>query len=466
MAYNPNTHIISAPVSIYDLQRAVPVTLRRTNSNTGQVETVSSNDLGVLCAAVVGDTIPANDGYGSWTVISRIKINMWARFRPVEYKSNGRSGSVWVNQVPDSGTPSRVSVAFGIINIPVWNDRVIGQMLNFWSEYDTTSPNRPTYIDENGQTTSDPLINADYWKMKLPTSAFRLTDFVSTDDPTTKGYYTFAEAPISGLTATSIAITPKGLLDILYTKNEAGVSAGLTIRYEDLQYANNAFSWNYYFGVALVKFVNGNPTNTRYYLTAASQMSSFQEMGAVVRGYVTNEQFPGTYLAFPFISSELLVGSASEADPNHYSLCTDNNVRGIYIALLDHQELAITINYAKIVFVQIYVWYDLTQSTRLINYDITLTNTEADIAREYTLDITFFKSDGVTQLYTKSIPNLSIAAGATIHVEGSQDMAQYGGPDLVGAARAITTVTSNGVIFKHTDSIVTNTIYDHEPIIP
>ena len=88
MAYNPNTHIISAPVSIYDLQRAVPVTLRRTNSNTGQVETVSSNDLGVLCAAVVGDTIPANDGYGSWTVISRIKINMWARFRPVEYNSN------------------------------------------------------------------------------------------------------------------------------------------------------------------------------------------------------------------------------------------------------------------------------------------------------------------------------------------------------------------------------------------
>lgn len=429
MAYNNGK--ITKPVSIYDVQRALAS---------------SSTDLATLCR--------------------NTNIKMWARFRPVEYKSNGRIGTVWVKQVPDSGTPSRVSVAFGIINIPVWNDRVIGQMLNFWSEYDTTSSNRPTYIDENGQTTSDPLINADYWKMKLPTSAFRLTDFVSTDDPTTKGYYKFAEAPISGLTATSIAITPKGLLDILYTKNEAGVSAGLTVKYEDLQYANNAFSWNYYFGVALIKYVNGAPTNTRYYLTQDTRMSSFQEMGAFVRGYVTNEQFAGTYLAFPFISSEMLVGTASEDTPDHYALCTDKNARGIYIALLDHQELAITINYAQIVFVQIYVWYDLTQSTRLINYDITLTNTEADIAREYTLDITFFKSDGVTQIYTKSIPNLSIAAGATIHVEGSQDMAQYGGPDLVGAARAITTITSQGVVFKHTDSIVTNTIYDHEPIIP
>ena len=453
---------ITRPVSIYDVQCCCWVQLQRTVN--GVVQTRYSGDVGVLCGASVGDTIPASDSDGSWTVVARGEINKWARFRPVEYKSNGRTGSVWMKQVPDSGTSSRVSVAFGIVNIPVWNNRVIGHMLNFWSEYNTGEVNRPTYIDENGDTVRTLLVTSDYWKMKLPTSAFRLTDFVSTANPTTKGYFTGAKAPISGLTENSLAITPQGLIPINYTKNEEGVSAGLTIRYEDLQFAGNSFSWNYYFGVALVKYVNGAPTDTFYYLTQDTSMSSFQEMGAFVRGYVTSELFAGTYLAFPFISSKMLVGAASSV-ASYYAFCTDHNERGTYIALIEPQEITVTINYAQVLCVQIYVWYDLTQSDRLINYDIKVTNTEA-VPREYTLDITFLRSDGVTQLYTKSVINLSVGASATAHVTGSQDMSQYGGPSLVGAVRAITTVTSSGVVFKHTGSIVTNTIYDHEPIIP
>lgn len=75
--------IISQPVSIHDVQRCVPVSIQRTNTSTGQVERRSSGDVGVLCSAVVGDTVPAMDGNGSWTVTSRIPINMWASRKPI-----------------------------------------------------------------------------------------------------------------------------------------------------------------------------------------------------------------------------------------------------------------------------------------------------------------------------------------------------------------------------------------------
>ena len=91
--------IITAPVSIYDLQSVVPVTLRRTNSSTGQVETKSSNDLGVLCSKDIGATIPASDGHGSWTVISRVPIKTWAKFKPVNIGGT-YGGSTYINTYP------------------------------------------------------------------------------------------------------------------------------------------------------------------------------------------------------------------------------------------------------------------------------------------------------------------------------------------------------------------------------
>ena len=83
MPYDSSTGVISQPVSIHDVQRCVPVSIQRTNTSTGQVERSSSSDVGVLCSAVVGDTVPAMDGNGSWTVTSRIPINMWSPRKPI-----------------------------------------------------------------------------------------------------------------------------------------------------------------------------------------------------------------------------------------------------------------------------------------------------------------------------------------------------------------------------------------------
>ena len=75
---------ISPPVSIADLKAMVGVRLQRTVN--GSVQTIFSSDLGVLCGANVGDVIPATDGLGSWTVISRDEINKWSRYHPMRYE--------------------------------------------------------------------------------------------------------------------------------------------------------------------------------------------------------------------------------------------------------------------------------------------------------------------------------------------------------------------------------------------
>jgi hypothetical protein len=62
MGYNPTTQIISQPVSVYDVQQCCWVRLQRTVS--GQTQTRYSGDVGVLCCAQVGDTIPSSDSLG------------------------------------------------------------------------------------------------------------------------------------------------------------------------------------------------------------------------------------------------------------------------------------------------------------------------------------------------------------------------------------------------------------------
>lgn len=80
---------IIAPVSVADVMSVVPVSLQRTNTQTQQTERGASCDVGTLCSAEVGQTITARDGKGNWTVVSRIPINMWARYKPINFAKIG-----------------------------------------------------------------------------------------------------------------------------------------------------------------------------------------------------------------------------------------------------------------------------------------------------------------------------------------------------------------------------------------
>lgn len=168
MAYDPTTGIISAPVSIYDVQRVAPVTLRRTVN--GVVQTRFSCDLGVLLSSKVGDTIPADDGLGSWTVYSRTDINIWAKYKPVQNTAK-QYMSQWDanNNEWDSG-----ATWFHGSGYPAWKFGLVPKSLGITSY---TDPAVQTLID----CYNDPDDPMNGWVYKRPLggslSPFRLTDF-------------------------------------------------------------------------------------------------------------------------------------------------------------------------------------------------------------------------------------------------------------------------------------------------
>ena len=419
-----NTRIVG-PVSIRDVQRVVGL---------------SSTDLKTLCT-------------------SR-KIAMWAKFRPVEYKSTGISGTYYVKQIPDA---SRANVFYGIAWIPLWANRVIGHMLNFWTNVSRAYVNIPDSIDENGVSQTHVIPSDDtYWKMTLPSSVARITDFVSSVNPTTKGYFHSAQPPIGPMAVSSLEVKPNGQLSFEFTKNEGGVSEGLTITYEDLSTSGIIPGardiYQMYFGVAMSKLnSSGTPTNTFYYLTQSTPLSSFQSMGATVHTVITSESFAGRYRVFPFVSSGSLPSGQTQGTT--YPLETNANAGGSgysFIALLECQEVSISIKYAKIEVSAFSIWRNSAVSSRHVYYSVTLTNTESDESRGYKLDITFFKSDGLTIVTTKTVTG-QIAAGQTIDVTGSQDVTEAGFlPSDVGAARVICTVYDAHALFRESSSAVTN----------
>ena len=440
MAYNPNTHIISAPVSIYDLQRAVPVTLRRTNSYTGQVETVSSNDLGVLCAAVVGDTIPANDGYGSWTVISRIKINMWARYKPMKR-----------NKIGPLETSDRVAANYGITNIPTWIN--INNMANFWFGIDTSSTNAP-----------DCGLQADYWTYERPTggnsSQYRLTDF--SEYPVSAnayGYFHNAEAPIGYHGVSQYYISPIGNLRLHY---DTGAQDPRTLLLSDLVWPGSTQYpiGSMHFGVMLRKA----GTNTVYAVTQRSYdsetgqwteytMADIQVMNAWVDIHQENAQFAGNYEIFPFASSEAI--------PFTSSLGGYRN--GKFLAILEKESINIQIQYAEFTIAGLAAFRMSSMSTRLLYYEFMVTNTSYNVNRmaaNYTL--TVYKSDGVTEIASES-GSASVPYGSAngVFVQDAIDLAQYpGGWSSASSVRLIVTVGDVTIVFKRSSSDVT-VVTDH-----
>ena len=402
MAYNPSTQIITKPVNQYDAQRALGISSPHWND---------------LCTST--------------------NIKTWAKYRPVEYHPSG------ANYVEEMTLAQRAAVNYGIGNIPSWTSALIGKMMNFWFGVDTSSTNAP-----------DPGVQSEYWKRILPTTAYRITDFCAKpSESTTLGYFHGAKPPIGNLVSAALTIAPNGQVTFQFAKNEEGVSAGLTIRYEDLKLSNNNYMSlaNMYFGVAIYK---QGQTNPFFHQTQDTAMTDFQSMGSSVHVQVTQAQglaLAGSIKVFPFISS---VAQTTLTDAT--------NISGNHIALMDMEDATLTIKYAQAVVSNFNVWRNPAVSTRLIYYSFDLTNAESDVNRTYSAAITFFRSDGVTELYTKTVTG-SINGGATIDVSGSQDMESYGGPSLVGAARVVVTITNANVIFKNSSSEVTNIIPDTPP---
>ena len=175
MAHNGG--IISPPVSIYDVQQYCWVRLVRTVS--GATERIYSSSLGVLCGASVGDTVPASDGHGSWTVEARGAINRWARYKPE--RIDGYKPIIHGSLLGQSR--SRKGNNFGL-DVP----------------YCITNPNRGWVADVMNGMVWD-ILNRDYvaWEYLKPRGDrtpqggvqeyYRLTDFVRIPTDNTDPFY-------------------------------------------------------------------------------------------------------------------------------------------------------------------------------------------------------------------------------------------------------------------------------------
>lgn len=75
--------VVVWPVEIADIQRVAGVVLQRTVG--GVTQRKISGEIGVLASAVEGETVADDAGGTAWTVVSRIPINVWAKYKPVRY---------------------------------------------------------------------------------------------------------------------------------------------------------------------------------------------------------------------------------------------------------------------------------------------------------------------------------------------------------------------------------------------
>lgn len=362
-------------------------------------------------------------------------IKPWARYKPVEYR-NG-DNTPYIKTLTEA---HRASVYYGFTNIPTWISTQIGRMLNFWFGIDTSASNAPRIG-----------VHSEYWKYNRPSSAFRLQDFVA--DPSeypSRGYFHGARPPIGALTVTTIKVSSKGECTILFNKYEEGVSAGLTVTYEDIPFPGlDSFSLaNFYFGAAIYN----TETGTVAVITQDTKMSSFQEMGAHVKPVITDADYDGADCwIFPFLSSELFE-----------TLQSSPNTQGNYIPLIDKMYATFDIRYARFNIYEFLIWRNSAVSSRLVYYSVGLTNTEGDVYRDYTLSLTFYKSDGVTIFATKTVTG-GMAGGASDIITGSLDVAELGGPENIGVGRVQCQVTTADVIFKSSSSAVTDSCPDGPP---
>lgn len=365
------------------------------------------------------------------TLYENGSVALWAKYKPMEFSSGGAYGYALNNT-------QRASVNWGIGNIPYWNSRMLGHMLNFWFGIDTTQTNQP----EIG------LKNA-YWTYLRPTTAFRLSDLIQNpDNPNSPGYFKRALPPLGNLLSTNVAVSPGGNLTFLFAKNEDGVSEGLTVRYEDLQMGGYSV-YNMYFGFALWNKDGNDPKFLT--LTQLTTLGSFQAMGASVHTHTEDPNIEGTYMVFPFISADPILGD--EISSEIYEMTDETNIRSNFIALIDPLEITISITYADVRVLTLTSYRD-TDHTNIIrnlwsvhNY---MTDYPVTIGK---MRLEYIKTDGYTVDYTQEIITpVNVASGNT---ESGQTDHNFGtdGSTHIGYVR-MTIITIEGVVFFRSSSSV------------
>ncbi len=291
MSVNNNT--IIAPVAVDDVMALCGVTLERTVN--GVVQRITSNNVGVLCSASIGDTFPATDGSGSWTVVDRVAINQWARFKPVRLTTVKTVENQW-DAANNKWLPTST----------------------WWKGLSTDCCG----ITPATYSTSLPQVLAQYdngmngWVYNQPKNGllhpFRLHDFA--------GYKHDANPPISNFYIQS-QIIQDGDFSASAISNVAPPDGSLSGELLLSDFANGSFS-DIYFGVAFTRVVNGA-------ITVYAKATAEEPGEAFVQGdFADATMLPvnTTYTVYPFLCNQrILLSETTEPSGRRYMSCPNLN---------------------------------------------------------------------------------------------------------------------------------------------
>lgn len=345
-------------------------------------------------------------------------INMWAKFKPIEY-----------NKKSMLTLAERASRNFGIINIPTWGN--INKMANFWFSIDTSSTNAP-----------DIGIQPIYWGYQKPTGYKRLSDFSEYPISSNRyGYFHEAEAQIGRSMYGEYTIDSQGNLRIIF--NHGGLDAR-TIRLDELTYPTAGFNvGNMYFGCLLRKVGQND-----FYAVTGPKISNVPSYGAYVDISGLTTAFNGEYEIFPMAS----------ADQIPFTSDTGQMTNGKWIALGEKETVGIGATIVRInIREQSFAAYrDTSQSTRNLFVNLTLVNDEyqGKLGANVVFDV--FNSSGsvittVTRSTTATIPaggdylmKTKIDMGSLSSLRSAFSVRAKATPDITGSTAdtfALTTVT-------------------------
>lgn len=263
--------IIQAPVSIADVQSVVPVIIQGTVNGT--VMRIRSGDLGVLCSAKVGDTFRApitvnGTTYSNilWTVIDRVDINIWSKYKPVRLLNTINVLSQW-----DAANNKWKNNATWMHGSPLGNYAVnkYGLATHYYGTIDEVIAQYDANDPMNGWVYNRPQGGS--------LSPYRLTDFA--------GYCHDANGVAQRFICGAFRTNPDNPDD-----HNTRVTA--TFMYSpDVDYAitpeNILGNGDYYFGVILVK------GNSKFYFTGDNKSTA--------QAIISLDA--GKYTAYPFFSN-------------------------------------------------------------------------------------------------------------------------------------------------------------------
>ena len=281
MSYDSSNKVISAPVSVEDAKQCVPVTLSRTVS--GSPQTKQSSDVGALCGAVVGQTIPATDANGPWTV-ARERINKWAKYKPVRLAEIDTTSQLKADKTWK--TPSELPAG-----VTPWWKGTSGNCGITFAAFGDIETSLKAAIDN--KTT--------IWGYENANQFFRLIDF--------NEYHHEALPPTYAVSASTAQLKAGSTLKIMVATS---IDDGYSVRFSDIGSFNNYYHTAAIFdGSGNLKLIHSAPKTVGQYGDGETIEIEIPWNNGTY-GYDGILQENQTYYAYVFISSASYTCQTSE----------------------------------------------------------------------------------------------------------------------------------------------------------